>query len=111
MMILFQLVNKPSRKENFFDLIFSFDENIIENVIVREPLGTSDHNIIEFQLVVSKTRTDKVIQNFNYHKTNCQDIIETAICNQWENLQLYNVNDVWLAIKSDILHIRNSFIP
>jgi len=37
-----QLVDEPSRGNNFLDLIFSSDDNIIENISVGEPFGTSD---------------------------------------------------------------------
>ena len=77
---MYQLVNEPSRNDNFLDLIFSSDENVIENVAVREHLGTSNHNIIEFKLIVSESRKNKTVQNFNYHGANYEDIIEEAIC-------------------------------
>jgi Endonuclease-reverse transcriptase len=106
-----QLVVEPSRNENFLDLIFSSDENIIENVVIREPFGTSDHNIIDFKLVISKIPTDKGVRNFNFHRANYHDIVEAALHKDWDNIVLDNVNDIWLCIKSDILQIRNNLVP
>src|SRR5579872_4976179 len=108
---MYQQVNEPSRNDNFLDLIFSSDDNIIADVVAREPLGTSDHNIIEFKLVVSQIKTDFSVKNFNHHKANYQGIIEAAICKHWENIKLDNVNDVWTNIKNDILQIRNGSVP
>jgi len=108
---MYQLVNEPSRNDNFLDLIFSSDENVVENVIVREPLGTSDHNIIEFKLIVSKSRADKSVLNYNYHGANYQEITAAAICKRWENIEPDNVDDVWSGIRSDILQIRNNCVP
>ncbi len=94
-----QLVVEPSRNENFLDLIFSSDENIIENVVIREPFGTSDHNIIDFKLIISKIPTDKGVRNFNFHRANYQDIVEAALHKDWNNIVLDDVNDIWLCIK------------
>src|ERR1044071_6800536 len=98
-----QLVIEPSRNEDFLDLIFSSDENIIENVVIRVTFGTSDHNIIDFKLLISKIRKDKDFKNFSFHRDNYHDIVEAAFHEDWDNIVLDNVNDIWLSIKSDIL--------
>ena len=93
------------------DLIFSSDENIIENISVGEPFGTSDHNVIEFELVVSKIITDNPVNGFNYHKANYKDIIASAITKKWENINSVSSDDIWLSIKSDMIQLRNEFVP
>ena len=108
---LYQLVDKPTRKENFLDLVFSSDENIVENVVVREHFGNSDHNMVEFQLVIGKLRTDNSVNCFNYYRANYQDIIEAAICKHWDDIKRDNVNDMWVDLRSDILQIRDIFVP
>lgn len=93
------------------DLIFSSDENIIESVAVREPFGTSDHNIIEFDLVARKCIKDKHVQHFNFHKANYKVITEAAVSKHWEEINSESANDLWLCIKNDIVMLRNEFIP
>jgi len=106
-----QLVNEPTRKNNFLDLIFSSDENIVDNISVREPFGTSDHRVIEFEIVVSKSKNDNQVQNFNYHKANYNDIIKIAISKQWERINSNSSDDIWGNIKSDLIQIRNDLVP
>ncbi len=48
---LVQKVNEPTRGENILDLVLVSDENMVENVKVSEPFGTSDHNVITYDLV------------------------------------------------------------
>ena len=74
-----QLVDKPSRGVNYLDLLFSSDENIVENIVVGQPFGTSYHRLIEFEIIISKCGSDKIVQNFNFHKANYTDITEAAI--------------------------------
>ena len=49
-----QLVDKPTRGENILDLVLCSDISFVQNLTVGEPFGTSDHQIIRFDLVVSK---------------------------------------------------------
>ena len=43
---LIQHVDEPTRKNNILDLVFTSEENMIENLSVGEHFGTSDHQII-----------------------------------------------------------------
>ena len=61
--------------------------------------------------MVSKSRTDDHVQNFNYHKANYNDIIKTAISKKWEKINSNNADDIWLSIMSDLIMIRNEFVP
>ena len=49
---LFQHVNVPTRDKNVLDLVFTSDEAMIENLVVKEPFSISDHNIICWNLIV-----------------------------------------------------------
>ena len=42
----------PSRGDNVLDLILSSNKELVDNVTVVEPLGTSDHSQIHFNLIV-----------------------------------------------------------
>ena len=44
---LIQHVDEPSREKNILDLVFTCDENMIENLSVGEHFATSDHQIID----------------------------------------------------------------
>ena len=53
---LMQHVLEPTRGDNVLDLILSSNKEFVDNVTVVEPLGTSDHSQIHFNLTV-KTRS------------------------------------------------------
>jgi hypothetical protein len=50
---LWQHVDKATRGDNVLDLVFSSEKNMIENLKVEEPFGTSDHCVIRYEVVVS----------------------------------------------------------
>eukprot|EP00794_Sanderia_malayensis_P001260 gene1260-1389_t len=61
---LTQHVKEPTRGENILDLVLSNKEEMVENVVVREPFSTSDHNVVAFDLV---TEMDLAIWKEEYY--------------------------------------------
>ena len=108
---MYQTVKEPRRGDNFLDLVISSDKNLVERVVVREHLGTSDHNMIEFDLVAKKCIKDTHVQHFNFHKANYKLITEAAVSKHWEEITLDSANDLWLSIKNYIVMIRNELVP
>ncbi|KAM4029730.1 uncharacterized protein ACNLHF_022386 [Anomaloglossus baeobatrachus] len=46
---LSQMIDEPTRRNSFLDLVLSNRPDIISDLQVREHLGTSDHNMMEAQ--------------------------------------------------------------
>ena len=44
--LLTQMVDKPTRGNNILDLLLTGNTNIIEDVVVKDPFSTSDHNLV-----------------------------------------------------------------
>jgi len=57
---LFQLVEEPTRGNNFLDLVLTSDDSIVQSLQVGEPFETSDHQIIRLKLVCEKSASEKV---------------------------------------------------
>ena len=53
---LVQHVDEPTRENNILDLVFTSEENMIENLYVGEHFGTSDHQIIRWNMLASKVK-------------------------------------------------------
>ena len=49
---LTQHVSEPTRGRNILDLVLSKPEQLIEEVTITEPLGTSDHDTVDFKVPV-----------------------------------------------------------
>ena len=56
---LTQHVLEPTRGGNVLDLILSSQNELVDNVKVHEPLGSSDHNQIHFNIKVNTGNTYK----------------------------------------------------
>ena len=49
---LHQLVNSPSRGSNILDVVLTNGHNIVQNVVVNEPLVNCDHKYIIVSLLL-----------------------------------------------------------
>ena len=97
---LFQNVLDSTRGKNILDLVLSSEENMIENLEVGEPFGTSDHQIIRWKLVVCKGLTNKNKKVFNYFKTDYSAVRREVQDRNWQNLiGETNVEENWLKLK------------
>ena len=66
---LHQKVHDATRGENVLDLILVTDESMIREVNVGEPFGTSDHNIVRFELISSaETEETNLRKTYDYFK-------------------------------------------
>ena len=106
-----QLVDRPSRGNNFLDLLLCSDENLIKNVSVDEPFATSDHQSIRFQITGATCSKEKMFPIYEYFKANYDQIREYAKTLGWGVLKdSSSVNDIWCKLKTDILSIKSKFI-
>ena len=94
------------------DLVLSSEKNLVENLNVDEPFGTSDHYVIRFEVIMSSVNdtTDKTY--FDYYKADYDQIRAAAeeldfSCDITES----SVEDDWLAFKTKLQNIRDQYIP
>ena len=71
---LTQHVLEPTRGENVLDIVLSSQQELVDNVKIHEPLGTSDHNQIHFDINVKSESKNKKTYRRNFHKGNYKDM-------------------------------------
>ena len=78
-----QLVNMPTRGNNILDLVLCSENSIVQNLTVGEPFATSDHQIIRFDLIVSKELATENTVAYNYFKADYDKIRDYAKSRNW----------------------------
>ena len=107
-----QVVDKPTRGENFLDLILCSDSNFVQNLTVGEPFVTSDHHIIRFDLIVSKNKELGIVPGYNYFKADYDKIRDHATKRNWDLVVDGNsVEESWNKIKTELINLRDEFVP
>ena len=83
---LTQHVLEPNRGGNVLDLILFSQNEFVDNVSVQEPLGSSNHNHINFNIKVKTGNTYKKTMARNFNKGKYKEM-RTYLANiDWNNL-------------------------
>ena len=83
---LTQHVLEPTRGWNVLGLILSSQNELVDNVKVPEPLGSSDHNQIQFNIKVKTRNAYKKHWRRNFNKSKYKEM-RTYLANiDWNNL-------------------------
>ena len=108
---LIQHVEDNTRGKNILDLVFTSEENMIENLRVGELFGTSDHQIIRWSMVACKVIQNS-IKNYQYNKVD-YDIMrnESKLLNWTEIVNGKNVENDWSKFKLVLDNMRDKFVP
>ena len=106
------MVSEPTRSGNWLDLILSSDHSFLENLTVGEPFGSSDHQVVRFNLVVAKEAMHEKLPLFNYFKADYYDIRNYVNSNTLDVIdQNVCVQNNWLVLKNKLNFIRDMFVP
>ena len=109
---LTQHVDKPTREENILDLILTTEPNMVEELQVRENLGTSDHNIILWRLVCEVKVKGNDCQIYDYNKGDYDGLREYLSQLQWNKLlENKKVEEMWEIFKAKLLEGVSEYIP
>ena len=61
---LTQHVLEPTRAERVLDIVLSSQKEFVDNVVIQEPLGSSDHNQLHFNIKIKSDKTSlRTLQN------------------------------------------------
>jgi ribonuclease P/MRP protein subunit RPP40 len=111
---LIQFVEKSTRGKNVLDLVFTSEENMIENLTVGEPLGTSDHQIIRWGFVSIKDNLNSNvhIKSHDYFKADYDGMREEInTTDVGELIMGISVEQDWDRFKLNIENLRDKWVP
>ena len=94
------------------DLILSSQNELVDNVIVYEPLGSSDHNQIYFNIKVKTGNTYKKQWRRNFNKGKYKEMRTYLAIIDWNNLlKNKTATECWTCLKYEIEGITAKCVP
>ena len=92
-------------------LILSSQNELVDNVKIHEPLGSSDHNQIHFNIKVKTGNTHKKQWRRNFNKGKYKEM-RTYLANiDWNNLlKNKTATECWTCLKYEIEGIIEKFV-
>jgi len=108
---LTQHVSTPTRSQSLLDLVFTGDPDIISQSEVIENLGTSDHNMVTFQLHHDCHVFDTKREYRDYCRGNYSAIRNKLRSIEWDNFMSHDKLTCWHKLKEFLLRLEEKFIP
>lgn len=109
---LTQHVDKPTRDKNFLDVILATEEEIINRVEVREPILTSDHCNIFFNIELMTKQNKKNCEYKNFNKADYGNIIKFLRNQDWDRIfENCDAEQMWNRLKYEINFAINRWVP
>ena len=71
---LTQHVLEPTRAARVLDIVLSAQKEIVDNVVIQEPLGSSDHNQLHFNINIKSDKTNVKQCRRDFRKGNYKEI-------------------------------------
>ncbi|XP_072349850.1 ORM1-like protein 2 isoform X1 [Scyliorhinus torazame] len=107
-----QCVEEPTREQAILDWVLCNEKGIIANLALRDPLGMSDHNMIEFIIKMKSEVFDLETQVLNLNQGNYEDTRrELALIDWGELLKGMTVDRQWQTFKEHMGELQQLFIP
>ena len=111
---LVQCVEDGTRGRNVLDLVFTSEENMVENLSVGEPFVTSDHQIIRWDFIATKevSTVKDDVKRYDYFKADYEKMREDSNKINWTEVMMGgNIEDVWERFKLLIETLRDKWVP
>ena len=109
---LTQHVLEPTRGGNVLDLVFSSQNELVDNVKICEPLGSSDHNQIHFSIKIQTEITGKKRGRRNFNKGKYKQMRTYLASINWTDLMKdKTATECWIILKDEIEGIIETFVP
>src|SRR5579864_8235140 len=112
---LVQCVDDCTRGKNVLDLVLTSEENMADNLIVGEPFGTSDHQIIRWDFIACKgnpSKSSETVKTYDYLKADydkmrddCKDIDWVRVMHE-DSIEL-----AWKGFREVMENLREKWIP
>lgn len=114
--LVFQHVRAPTRHRSdappsLLDVIITKDDSDVSNVKIEDPLGLSDHSIIQFQVEWRLRVTQPITVKRLYRKVDWDQVLECAAALDWTPTAITDPSALWLHIKELILELDRTFVP
>ena len=110
-----QTIDKPTRGGNILDILFTNNKSTLQNVVIKPPLGKSDHDIIYAEINVWPNRVCTPHRKvFVFRKADWDGIkrkLKALFEKMQENSKQPPVNELWNTFKITLLDGMREFIP
>ena len=109
---LIQHVLEPTRGRRVLDLVLSSQKEFVDNVNIQEPLGSSDHNQVHFNIKIKSDKTKVSRCKRNFRKGNYKEMRTILEHIDWNDKMKNKTGaESWNILKSELDSVINRYVP
>ena len=82
---LTQHVLEPTRAARVLDIVLSSQKELVDNVVIQEPLGSSDHNQLHFNINIKSDKTKVKQCRRDFRRGNYEEIRKSLELIDWND--------------------------
>ena len=108
---LTQHVLEPTIAARVLDIVLSSQKEIVDNVVIQEPLGSSDHNQLHFKINIKSNKTKVKPCRRNFRKCNYEEIMKSLVLIDWnEKMKNKTATECWNILRGKLDSSIDSYV-
>ena len=109
---LTQHVLEPTRAARVLDIVLSSQKEFVDNVVIQEPLGSSDHNQLHFNINIKSDKTKAKQCRRDFRKGNYKKIRKSLALIDWnEKMKNKTATECWNILRGELDSAIDSYVP
>ena len=109
---LTQHVLEPTRATRVLDIVLSSQKELVDNVVKQEPLGSSDHNQLHFNINIKSDKTKVKQCRRDFRKGNYQEIRKSLAHIDWnDNMKNKTATSCWNILRGELDSAIDRYVP
>ena len=109
---LAQHVLEPTRAARVLDIVLSSQKEFVDNVVIQEPLGSSDHNQLHFNIKIKSDKTKVKKCRRDFRKGNYKEIRKSLAHIVWnDKMKNKTATECWNILRGEIDNAIDSLVP
>ena len=110
---LTQHLLEPTRAARVLDIVLSSQKEFIDNVVIQEPLGSSDHNQLHFNINIKsdKTKVKQCRTRRDFRKGNYKEIRTSLALIDGNDKMKNKTRECWNILRGELDSAIDSCVP
>ena len=109
---LTQHVLAPTRATRVLDIVLSSHKVFVDNVVIQEPLGSSDHNQLQFNINIKSDKTKVKQCRRDFRKGNYKEIRKSlAHIDETDKIKNKTATECWNILRGEIASAIDRYVP
>ena len=109
---LTQHVLEPTRAARVLCIVLSSQKEFVDNVVIQEPLGSSDHNQLHFNINIKSDKTKVKQCRRDFRRGNYEEISKCLALIDWnDKMNNKTATECWNILRGELDSAIDSYVP